>query len=77
MLRYATRLLQCHNYLQYLFGDDLNKEMDDFSKASKLTRKVSPNQRVKPYRRPMGGPCVCLLTQVATKDGDQVALGLF
>ena len=39
---------------QYLFGDDLNKEMDDPSKASKLTRKVTPNQRVEPYRRPMG-----------------------
>ena len=39
---------------QYLFGDDLNKEMDDLSKASKLTRKVTPNQRVEPYRRPMG-----------------------
>lgn len=39
---------------QYLFGDDLNKEMDDLSKASKLTRKVTPNQRVEPYRRPLG-----------------------
>ena len=39
---------------QYLFGDDLNKEMDDLCKASKHTRKVIPNQRVEPYRRPMG-----------------------
>ena len=39
---------------QYLFGDDLNKETDDLFKASKLTRKVTPNQRVDPYRRPMG-----------------------
>ena len=47
MLRYAP-------VSQYLFGDDLNKEMDDLSKASKLTRKVTPNQRVEPYRRPIG-----------------------
>ena len=39
---------------QYLSGEDLNKEMDDLSKASKLTRKVTPNQRVEPCRRPMG-----------------------
>ena len=39
---------------QYLFGDDLSKEMDDLSKANKLTRKVTPNQHVEPYRRPMG-----------------------
>ncbi|CAB4030930.1 Poly P3, partial [Paramuricea clavata] len=35
---------------QYLFGDDLNKEMEDLSKASKLTKKVTPSQRMEPVR---------------------------
>ena len=62
---------------QYLFGDDLNKEMDDLSKASKLTRKVTPNQRVDRIAGQWGGPRVCLLAQVITEDGVQVVLGLF
>ena len=38
----------------YLFGDDLNKEVEDLTKANKLARKVVPNQRVEPYRAPYG-----------------------
>ena len=39
---------------KYLFGDDLNKKMEDLSKAGQLTKKVTPNQRIEPYRRPIG-----------------------
>jgi hypothetical protein len=39
---------------KHLFGDDLNKEMEDLSKASKLTKKVTPSLRMEPYRRPVG-----------------------
>ena len=39
---------------KYIFGDDLNKEMEDLSKASKLTKKVTPSPRMEPYRRPVG-----------------------
>ena len=39
---------------KYLFGDDLNKEMEDLSKASKLTKKITPSPRMQPYRGPVG-----------------------
>ena len=38
----------------FLFGDDLNKEMDDLSKSSKFTKKITPSTRVEPYRRSTG-----------------------
>ena len=33
---------------KYLFGDNLNKKMEDLSKASKHAKKVTPNQRMEP-----------------------------
>ena len=39
---------------KYLFGDDPNKKMEDLSKAGKHAKKVTPNQRMEPYRRPFG-----------------------
>jgi len=38
-----------------LFGDDLNKEVEDLTKANKLSKKVTPKQWVEPYRVPSGG----------------------
>ena len=34
----------------YLFGDDLNKEVEDVTKANRLGNKVTPKQRVGPYQ---------------------------
>ena len=38
----------------YLFGDDLNKEVEDLTKANKLSSKVTPKQRAEPYQIPRG-----------------------
>ena len=34
----------------FLFGDDLNKEVEDLTKANRLGNKVAPKQRVGPYQ---------------------------
>jgi len=34
----------------FLFGDDLNKEVEDLTKANRLGNKVTPKQRVGPYQ---------------------------
>lgn len=34
----------------FLFGDDLNKEVEELTKSNKLSSKVTPKQRVEPYR---------------------------
>ena len=36
----------------FLFGDDLNKEVEDLTKANKLSVKVNQKQRFTPYRIP-------------------------
>ena len=38
----------------YLFGDDLNKEVEDLTKANKLSNKVTSKQRAEPYQIPRG-----------------------
>jgi len=39
----------------FLFGDDLNKEVEDLTKANKLSKKVTtPKRRPEPYRIPSG-----------------------
>ena len=59
---------------KYLFGDDLNKKMEDLSKAGELTKKVTSNQRIEPYRRPIGRSStthMCLFVQAITGVADQ------
>ena len=50
--QYAALCNPSTSMSKHLFGDDLNKEMEDLSKTSKLTKEVTPNQRMEPYRRP-------------------------
>lgn len=38
----------------FLFGDDLNKEVEDLTKSNKLSSKVTARQRVEPYKVPRG-----------------------
>ena len=38
----------------FLFGDDLNKEVEELTKSKKLSNKVTPKQRVEPYKVPGG-----------------------
>ena len=57
---------------KYLFGDDLNKKMEDLSKAGQLTKKVTPNQRIEPYRRPIGRSST---TDVPVRSSNYRSLG--
>lgn len=34
----------------FLFGDELNKEVEELTKSNKLSNKVTPKQRVEPYK---------------------------
>ena len=52
--QYATLCNPSTPVSKHLFGDDLNKEMEELSKASKLTKKVTSSLRMEPYRRPVG-----------------------
>ena len=36
------------------FGDDLNKEVEDLTKANKLSNKVTSKQRAEPFQIPRG-----------------------
>ena len=36
----------------FLFGDDLNEEVEEFTKSQKLSNKVTPNRRMEPYKVP-------------------------
>ncbi|KAL9970002.1 hypothetical protein ACROYT_G022301 [Oculina patagonica] len=38
----------------FLFGDDLNKEVEELTKSNKLSNKVTPKQRMEPYKVPGG-----------------------
>ena len=38
----------------FLFGDDLNKEVEELTKSNKLSSKVTPKQRFEPYKVPAG-----------------------
>ena len=38
----------------FLFGDDLNKEVEELTRSNKLSNKVTPKQRVEPYKVPGG-----------------------
>ena len=38
----------------FLFGDELNKEVEELTKSPKLSSKVSPRKRMEPYRVPSG-----------------------
>ena len=38
----------------FLFGDDLNKEVEELTKSNKLSNKVTPKQRLEPYKVPGG-----------------------
>ena len=38
----------------FLFGDDLNKEVEELTKSNKLRNKVTPKQRMEPYEVPDG-----------------------
>ena len=38
----------------FLFGDDLNKEVEELTKSNKVSHKVTPRQRMKPYKVPGG-----------------------
>ena len=38
----------------FLFGDDLNKEVEKLTKSNKLSNKVAPKQRMEPYKVPGG-----------------------
>jgi len=37
-----------------LFGDNLNKEVEELTKSNKLSNKVTPKQRMEPYKVPGG-----------------------
>ena len=60
---------------KYLFGDDLNKEMEDLSKASKLTKKVTPSHRMEPYRRPVGTASTYVPSRSSNYSGRGSRLG--
>ena len=34
----------------FLFGDDLNKEVEELTKSQKLSNKVTPKRRMEPYK---------------------------
>ena len=36
----------------FLFGDDLNKEVEELTKSQKLSNKVTPKRRMEPYKVP-------------------------
>lgn len=36
----------------FLFGDDLNKEVEELTKSQKLSSKVTPKKRMEPYKVP-------------------------
>ena len=38
----------------FVFGDDLNKEVEELTKSNKLSNKVTPKQRMEPYKVPGG-----------------------
>ena len=38
----------------FLFGDELNKEVEELTKSHKLSSKVTPRKRMEPYRVPSG-----------------------
>ena len=38
----------------FLFGDHLNKEVEELTKSNKLSNKVTPKQRMEPYKVPGG-----------------------
>ena len=38
----------------FLFGDDLNKEVEELTKSNKVSHKVTPRQHMKPYKVPGG-----------------------
>ena len=38
----------------FLFGDELNKEVEELTKSRKLSSKVTPRKRMEPYRVPSG-----------------------
>jgi len=43
----------------FLFGDDLNKEVEKLTKPNKLSNKVTPKQRIEPYKVPGGRGMRC------------------
>ena len=47
MLHYATHPPLCH---PLLFGDELNKEVEELTKSHKLSNKVTPKKRMEPYK---------------------------
>ena len=38
----------------FLFGDELNKEVEELTKSRKISSKVTPRKRMEPYRVPSG-----------------------
>ena len=38
----------------FLFGDELNKEVEELAKSHKLSSKVTPKKRMEPYKVPSG-----------------------
>ena len=38
----------------FLFGDELNKEVEELTKSHKLSNKVTPKKRMEPYKVPSG-----------------------
>lgn len=38
----------------FLFGDELNKEVEELTKSHKLSSKVTPRKRMEPYKVPSG-----------------------
>ena len=38
----------------FLFGDELNKEVEELTKSQKLSNKVTPKKRMEPYKVPSG-----------------------
>ena len=42
----------------FLFGDDLNKEVEELTKSHKVSSKVTPRKRMEPYKAQLLEACV-------------------